>query len=415
MKAERKILVSIGLISLLLIGATIYNSINVTSIRTISGSTDDSYTKIRCGDGNIYEATFANLVTALALGTEVILPPCSITITSTLAIASHTVLRGAGSDLTILSLGVDDDLMTLNAKHNIRIEGIMFDINAGFGGYNSAIDITTVNSYNITIRDCSFIDGAKSFIDCEEYTKNIVVDTCRFVGITGGAGVYPAGVWLSGEHCTVRNSWFEDTYACGVVIESNAPPVSHGHLIDGNYFTGRMGIGISMEGGGDSGECTLVNNRMWDMNSTAYQPFGSYSDGIIVSNDSFASHNWIHNMHYAGIRISGNNTVISENEIDGVQHYDGIRVSSSFINHDICIQGNIIKNINANGIKFAGGLKTNNCTIANNFISFCDTGIEEPAGCLWNIIIGNNVHDCTTDINSDGTSTVCEHNIGTVS
>jgi len=439
MKTERKILVSIGLISLLLIGATIYSSINVTSIRTISGSTDDSYTKIRCGNGNMYAVSAANLATALALGTEVILPPCNITITSTLTPASNTILRGAGSSQTILFLPAlgNKDIMSIVSKQDIKISGICFNLNnrsqTAHSSY-SMIDITGVAgsfSKNITIDSCSFLWGTTgSCVNCEDETEYITISNCDFRQREYFTPGWGSGIRFSSNYCTAKNNHFLNMYSGAIYLEYphvTAPQKTSAYnLIDGNFITGVGAIGIAIEGWGTTGTyakagmTVITNNVIWNLTGDYTGGYGTaFPRGIQAMNNCTVSNNV----------ISGGGTI-----------YGGIicNAGAGDYNIGVTITSNIVRDVTKYAINLenmrhcsvgdniligdtgsADGIQLYNamwCTLTGNSIVGFAKGISEETTSNYNIFIGNECDNNTVDIDllPGANDVYLNMNIGTV-
>ena len=99
MKIERKIMISIGLVALLLIGYVLSG----IGTRTITSTSDTMLTQIVCSNGNTYDATWANVVAAASSLTGngwIKLTPVTYTVTSTVTINTYGVMiYGNGATL----------------------------------------------------------------------------------------------------------------------------------------------------------------------------------------------------------------------------------------------------------------------------------------------------------------------------
>jgi parallel beta-helix repeat protein len=164
-------------------------------------------------------------------------------------------------------------------------------------------------------------------------------------------------------------------------------PSSLGHLIEGNSITGRVSHGIHMEGNGSqeypkATTARIVNNRIYDINSSAYSGSENhYSIGIILQHNSICTNNRIENVHFYGIKSAGD-TIISENSIINVAAQSGIR---SNYGHSL-IKGNIIEHVGNYGIK-------NGYIVSDNYIYDSRYGIDGA-----HTMTGNYIEEATTGI-----------------
>ena len=391
-----------SMVILLLLAVGIGSVMSVT--RTITDSSDDVETFIRNSNGRYWAATGANIQVAiddLTTGGTVSLPECNISVSSSITLLDDVNILGVGKASQLyLADGADVDVLQITGKSNICIEKIYIDGNNGTQtAYIGLIDIDGVSD-NITIRDCYLHNSMKSSIDCQEGSKNILVEGCHIEGINVEADKYPGGIWFSGESCIARNNFIKDTYAAGIIMEAaSGYPSSKYHIIDGNEMTGRMGGGVYMEGTGSqnymkSSNTTIVNNYVHDISSTAYAvPASSYSIGIIVTENSTCSNNRVVNVHKYGIEVLGNNSIISNNIIDDVELYDGIYVTFGTPTCKVTITGNIITNVLRSGINI--GQDTYQAIVHDNVIRTCgDNGIVISMPATGYISIsGNFIYD----------------------
>ena len=385
------------LVAFLLIGISALSVMSVT--RTITDTSDTVDTFIRNSNGKYWSATEAGLQSAiddLTDGGTVWVPVCNISVSSSITLLDNINIIGVGKASQLyLADGADVDVLQITGKSNIRIEGIYIEGNNGTQtAYIGLIDIDGT-SEDITIRDCYLYNSMKSSIDCQEGSKNVLVESCHIEGINVWAAHYPAGIWFSDENCIARNNFIKDTYACGIVLEaSTGEPSSKGHILDGNIITGRISHGIHMEwvGGQNypkSSNCTITNNRIFDLNSTAYfTPDNHYSIGMVISENTTVSNNYIRNVEEAGIVARGNGIILSNNyiyDITGKAYASrGIRTQYGAV---VEIIGNWIENCVDDGIKLEG---TFNSVTGNTLKNIGDVGVVIGTDC---IISGNYFYD----------------------
>lgn len=375
---------------LLTIFILIVASWSVLSVnRTITTSGDDITTFVRNSNGNYWSASDTNIQLAindLSSGGTVWIPGnTTITITNDIDMADNINLIGEGSSSVLfLGNGADIDMLEITGKENILIEKIRFDgNNVSNAGTLNLIEITGATAKNITIQNCYFINcQAGSMIDCEEGTSYITIAD-NFFKETEASASHPAGVWLAGQHCIVKNNYFENVYGCGIVMESETGSLpSSWHIIDGNVITGETSHGIHMERNGSqnylkSNNCTIINNHIYDLYSIAYG-VGDYSTGILLSENTTCSNNKIYNVDKNGISVCGNNTIISNNIIDTVWKSNGagIAVTDKWHYSQLIIEDNIIRNITDQAINVLATQGVEIVKITGNIIeSTGDQGI----------------------------------------
>lgn len=397
-KTNTKIYAGVLLTILLLVSA--YSVLPLT--RTISDSHDTVETFIKTSDGNYFATTNIGIQSALdslTNGGTVWLPGnTTITITTELTPSNNTNIIGTGySTCLFQGNSANVDLIDITSKENIIIEKIRFDSNNDSNtGNNPCIDIQSSGvggtaTKNITIRDCWFYNCETSMVDVhyDDNTWAVTVEDCFFKGIERDIGEYPAGVWISGFNCVIKNNWFEDCFGSGIVVESTDAKCASNIIIDGNSVTGFTGYGILCEGGGDSANNTIVNNHCWNLNSTSYlAPESSYSTGILVTGNSTVANNWVYNVHRYGLYVHSNDTIIIGNRIDTIQNKIGIQIRGN-----ATCSNNIIKNTNKNGI-LASNQKHLGCSviITGNWIANTKNEAIEVgySGAMQHCIISNN-------------------------
>lgn len=372
MKIERKlyavVLVSIFLTAGILstIATRTFTDSNDTWTGTIiqsgnldfkSGAYFNLSKKIYNSKGGIWNATGANLQLAIddlktvTHGGTVYIPSGVIEITTTLTIRHNgTSLKGAGNTTVLrlgnaqnkdlLQIGYGADISGSTGANNLTISDITFDMNnanndAIADNNRNAIDIRGY-SRDITIRDCQFINGISAFILGQIFTSYITVDSCHFSGMEVTAGYYPGAIWFEGDYCIASHNMIRDMYACGIIFESGSANYRSDYCIaDGNIITGVCAFGIYMEGSERSGNGTIVNNFIYNINSTAYQGVGVYTAGILAMNNSIVSNNRIQTVYMNGI-YAKYNCIITGNNIKNVwgTGADGVEGAGHGIYHD---------------------------------------------------------------------------------
>ena len=324
-------------------------------------------TLIKNSNGNYWTATQANFESAMAdLGADggtIWLPDCNITVTSDIDLVSNINIIGTGRNCTFyLDDSTNVDVFQIESKENILIEKITIHGNTeGQDTHtDSLIDIEKGSSSNITIRDCYLFESGKSSIDCQEGNKNILVEGCHIDGKHNSG--YGSGIWFSCNDSIARNNFIQDTYGCGIVCEAeNAYDRACGIIIDGNEITGEIGHGINLDYSTGShvskaNNCTIVNNHIHDINSTAYLVSEShYSVGILMCDNTTCSNNIIRNVQKYGIRAAGDGLVITDNIIHNVSDDRGIYIEadSGFATTAI-VSNNVISNTGTYGIYTSG-------------------------------------------------------------
>lgn len=340
--------------------------------------------------------------------------------------ATHIVLAD-GANVRMVDIGADEGGAN-DGFSNFVIEGIHFDGNndSQTWSYNQfGIEICS-DSSNITIRNCEINNTGNHAIRVYYDAGNIIpakyitVEDCvirdlhRWVPADGGATIgYSSGIVFAGQHCTARNNYIYDTWGTGIAIEDYTYLDARDCVIDGNHITGAIAFGIYMEGGASvttlakSGNCTIINNIVHDLNSTAYgrspsaSTYMDYGVGIIVGRDSICSNNQIYNIPDIGILYTGHNShasasIISGNTIDFITSLNktghAITTQSAADDSTVVITGNIIKNVVDYGIYIRC-----NMIIEGNYICYCAKGIYGTTGTENVSIIGNNVFDTTED------------------
>jgi len=399
--------------------------------------TSTDKTMIECSNGNRYNATFAGLQAAVALGGHITLPAMNVTCTSKVNITSNSVITGQGYNRTVLFLGnaENDYIFEMASKNNVTIEGITFKCNnaSQTTGRSGAINVTGTSNH-IIIRDCMMFNSYYTPILLGHLSVNvhhILIENCYIDGVRRSIGTYPSGIRIYGYNNIIRGCTIKNTWATGITIESDdvgAPNTRTGHynILDGNDISGVVSAGITMEGKGtttplrDKGSNTsVINNFIHDCNSTAYLATdGIYSSGIVIGDDTFCSHNIVTNIHGVGIGTHGNYSIISENTI---QHVTGKSGDSGWgiFNEDEKARHIQIINNNINDTKTAIYVEAPNTLISGNTIDYASTnGIYLETGSMGTTVMENTIEKAVAAAiycvrQTDGNYTISHNTIKT--
>lgn len=334
------------------------NDVNVTGELTVSGHIDtnninlnyldvatmDNTSKmIRCSNGNVYTATFANLQTAISTENMIVwIPTCNISVTATLRPANGVQMIGLGNaSILYLADNVNDYVIAVENKENIVLDGLHIQCNGENQNnyYNGAINITNQSSF-ITIKNCNLTDsrgnmiymGSNPNIKAVKSHDNTIMNNylCNVVMPLGG-GLYPSGIRINGYNNRICNNFIKDTYQGGIYIESDDIQVVGDHtgyrnIVSGNILTGRMDVGIADEVKATSAFCkgsnsSITNNIIYNLSGIAGKV-----GGIQLGENSVADGNIISHIPNNGIYVHGSNAVISNNIINNITNYSSSRV-----------------------------------------------------------------------------------------
>jgi len=407
MKIESKLnKIYAGAIAIMMI-TIVFSS--VFAVRTITDSSDSIYTSIVTSAGGVYPATFSNLITVCAIpNIKIQLPSCNISITDTFPISSGITLSGCGnSTIFYFATGTNKDMITINSK-DVIIENIKMQFNGA--GQTSTTNLSIIRlgtCNNILIQRCSFWNGHGNLIEdtFNKVSKNVTIVDCDFHGRE--ARYWGGAIHTWNKDWIIKNNFIENTYACGIVIESGTTyPTAGTTIIDGNRITGNIGTGIYMEHlGGQTyskgGKCVIVNNIITHLTGIAYG--ATTAIGILLSENSTCSNNIISYIDHIGISVNGNNSIISNNiitKITGISSY-GILLSGTGTLKTVTIDGNSITTVN--GIGIYGGASWTHSVITDNKIRNC-TSIGIRSFVSESIISNNFLYNVSAGITTDSTS-----------
>jgi len=229
MKIERKIYAFI--ISMILLGVIIGS---IYADRTITDTSDDVYTKIRCSNGNVYDATAANIQIALNnnRGTDtnfyypkgwVKLPGnTSITVTSMITIPVNTILDLGGSRLDCNT----PDITVINMTRGAEIRN-------GLINFWSSAD----RSVAISVYPKRYTPSAQNY---KTMIENMRIETYNYAdNVNVGLYLHTNGPSQSITFVVADNIRFERLYY-GIMLNATGgtgTPSGTGTYINGNMFT----------------------------------------------------------------------------------------------------------------------------------------------------------------------------------
>lgn len=353
MKSIEKRLILIGLA--LILSASVASATN----RTITNTGDNLTLFITCSNGNYYNATSANLNTAIwslnaTNGGRVHIPTGNYTITVPLKLINNLKLTGDGVNKTILTLGagVNNHLVIIDGKKNIQISDITFDLNNASQAQpptyaNWSIIYQTNFCKNIMIEHCSFYHGIGSLVydDQSHPSSNVTVQYCYFQGKQHNW--YGGAISFAGWYSTARCNYIANTWATGIRVCGTTPydPKPQYCTIEDNYITGQIGHGIHLE---QAHNCTVNNNYVVSCNSTSYtgaftrpqgiggDGTGNYGSGIVADWGNTITNNHVSNEQYRAIGSEGKGIITGNN----IQNHQG-KVVIQLGPGDVCTDNKI--------------------------------------------------------------------------
>jgi parallel beta-helix repeat protein len=240
-----------------------------SATRTISDSSDTIFTKITTSAGGVYDATWANLKTAvesLTNGGTVKIPVCNLTITSTLWVNhSGITIQGSGKAMRISSLYTKNATIFwigANLPNGvIKIGGTTapwkfyfcdtfedFTIAGNHARSYTAVGINLTNADSPIVRDITFIGVKGTAIWCNNVRAPRIED-CDFgnCGLISGSRAY---IYFMGDFDTttvpiVTGCIFEPGFYCFINSSQTSPGKGYGSSngkIISNYFEGNSSI-----------------------------------------------------------------------------------------------------------------------------------------------------------------------------
>jgi len=285
-------------------------------------------------------------------------------------IKSNTQLMGCGES-TVLNLvngkGASADVIRIHGDNNVicdlNIDGNKDKLIPRYD-YWHGVRIENGCS-NIRVKDCHIYDTQHSCIRVSDNCTDILVEDCILERCNHSH--FPSGVSIGGSSVIVKNCIIRDTYACGIVFESQSTEYPCFDCVaDGNIIYGNITRGIHCEPNGYANNITVINNHIFNLTGVCYKNIrhGVYvpvDDVAVMGNrienikdysvynygckrSSKITNNTIKNCK-VGIDQNGNNGVISDNIIFDCS--DEAIVVYSF---NVSISGNIITNSGGNGV-----------------------------------------------------------------
>ena len=381
---DYKVEIALGLITILIL-----SGMGVMSVtRTITDTSDTIDTYIRNSNGKYWEATEANLISAIAdiTGKGWVEIPNMITITDTLIVKSGLTLRGRGdgtglyladgSNCAMIQNTNWDDWTgtpTFYADENINIENMVLDQNDP----NQAV-YTNVGNYalcyhairlfdvrNVTISNCIFRDIVADGVDVN-VGSNIHVDDNEFYNVglgfddgTATEVTTRCAYFFFGDNVSFNRNICKNLHCSAVSIEPYGAKkfsvIENFQILD-NFIDGCWN-GVWIEGHGSSDKESVRN--------------GIISGNVItnVTNDK-------------GYKLTN---IGMCNAIGTVRFTYDITISNNIINYG----GNFTDSTKGKGIWSYG----ENITIANNEIT--DIGGYGIVANMSSTVIGNTITDCT--------------------
>lgn len=233
---------------------------------------------------------------------------------------------------------------------------------------------------DVTVRDCFVHTTTQKGIDMIGECENIVVSGCHIKG-TAQAGIVAAGL-----HIDVSGNTIEDSGASGDNITGYGETNKY-VVITNNVCIDSLNHGIHMGGEG----IVVANNHIFD----------PVNDGVFLenTNDSLSA---INSFTVTGNRIksarnginvtNGRKGTISGNTID-LSSAQGIQLTDC---QDLAVSGNVASGSTDKGFRVAGTIDsafTGNVIASNG--SHGIQLLDGTAGCLSNVISGNNIKDNT--------------------
>lgn len=415
-----------------------------------SGSGDFETTKIMNSNGNNWTATEANLQVAiddLTSGNGTVwLPPCDLTITSTIYINNTGVKiigQGAGfweydHGATKLKLGFSGEMFNVtNALHGdghgsgVTFEGIKFYaddhttfqgdcivvsdlhnlqvINCGFSNINGTCVKFVDKCYSSSIVECDFINCGPTDAGTIYYgtditaaiVKECVIENDYYIAIQDAGGTYCAisdnsfeGQGDSPRIATIYGSFLESCITnnnFGYNGDATAINITGDKVVITNNVIQQYGTGIYVQTGADY--CIVSNNEFIETGG-----IGVFTDGAKtkIENNQFISGG------SSSPAIKSTHTFVS---IGGntITNWDDTGILLDDANHNI-IWNNVLQNFS----NMDTGIychDANDIIIANNRIVTCNHSIDlDNSNVLRPFIVSNNWQGCTVDCIVDNTN-----------
>lgn len=390
--------------------------------RTITDSTDNSYTFIRNSNGKYWEATGANLQTAiddLTTGGTVYVPAGTINVTSQVLIKNKVWLKGSGIGNTVIrqadATTFTHSVIWAETRNNFTISDMTIDGNR-VGVTDNYNEILVEYCKNFIIRDIVMINPTKMGLSVK-YSSSGMISNIYCSGITGPYEAFGAG---ESRQLTINNIIIEDCLSThtaqaidftgmkdSTISNMNVNGAAYGMKLTGASdrmnencsFTNIVLSNIAKSEGLKiqfSKHCSFNNIHISMLSLT-----GIDTQGIMVYTDSgntkFISLSNIHifNSNGTGLTVTADNVSVNNLFVYKTKHSPGVYLSGaeditmSNVNIQdskssgiiisntlrVTIIGGIISNSGEDGISMATAKYTvlNSLTITNNNYDGIDT------------------------------------------
>lgn len=325
--------------------------------RTITDTSDNSYTFIRNSNGNYWEATGANIQTAIndlgSGGGTVYLPSGTITLTAFIEVGNNVKILGSGVGGTTITAAnaFASYMFRVNGKHNATISDLTIDGNDVMGN----LIYLTGKSADCTIQNVYLRDSKSNCIYTSGGCERCIFDNIRATGVDGSS--YEAFAIADIYDSTFSNliAW-DATMGVDFHNVKNCV-ISNIEIFDCNYA-------IKFWGEGDYTTDILVSNiNCYDLRS------GDNTGGLWIKNVKRSSFTNIHIRNSHGIVIDGSEDINLDNfyieNALGVGLYLDSDIGS---NYRININNGIVKNSISDGILIGSAqyITVANCQILNS-------------------------------------------------
>jgi len=426
--------VAASLLLLLIVGGVI--AVN----RSISSTSDNLDTFIRCSNGNYYTATASNLQTAInslnGSDSKVVIVGGDITTTSTIYVNDNLTLDFYGHKLS-MQAGTNKNIIEnydnsskssyITIKNGI-LDGIDTTLNDGKMG------IVLVNVTNCRIMDVdlhnvywgiAFYEGTVSAMNEHNEIRSCSVDWCN-------SGFVIDGNYNTVDTCYVYNSSAFDFYARKSSIGHNYWTNIHGHGVQSGSPTGE-GLGIAeydsqyqtVIGGSFYGNypedcvhitskgdnCTISNIVVHNTHASGD---GFYSSGKHVKFDNCVAYS----CGGRGFNIAGEHTTL-----DNIRSYNNDKEGILFgtaSDYSSCINSEIFNNSQDGAGTYGNiniyqpdNISIHNCDIYDTSATV-QYGIKEGGTADYNFFTDNSLYGTFTagNLYKIGSNTVVRNNVG---
>ena len=265
----------------------------------------------------------------------------------TYAVSTGSITVGSGVSISGYgaTISTDSGIILFTLAGSNKISGLTFDGNDDTSANAANNMILGLDTSDIEIRDCDFVDVANSSIVLNGVTEIRIID-CTFTDSRQADGI--AGIKIS-DGTSYRESENIHIRGCRFVQNSQASNGSGGIILQGADETG-SGLGPYYVKNITIDSCHFLGTGR---NSSGYRgDIDVYNDvdGLIVRGcTSYGGlYSFVKAEDVKNVLIEGN--IVDDNEAYGVVIADRY---GNTINHDITIRGNIFKDITLRAIDVA--------------------------------------------------------------